>query len=782
MKIKKKILLIVFLLLSIISFPQGVAINTDGTVADGSAMLDVKSTNKGILIPRISIPNLSAAAPVTAPINSLLVYNTNAGTGVGYYYWTGTQWMKLISTSDLSTDGLITCGTANYVVKSDGTNGVCSQIFDNGTNVGIGTASPAYKLDVNGYLRVNSTSNPGRDYRIQCGSRQEVYTANDLTEYINGNKCVITGYSGGANNDFYIASVAEGTKYFTAEGTNQRIGIGNIDPSQKLHVTGNLRVTGAYYDSNNTSGTSGQVLSSTATGTTWTKGQIISTNSADVTAGNWYRIASNPGNRADATFTLRDFISGGGHSTMRFHAGVNYGNAGGISFTLLNHSIYGSATFTKVRIVRNGTYDGAYLEVYCNRTGTVEYDMFDNYQSSGWVPVDWTVGSIPGGWTAHEYETDRVFAVGISDDVLSLNRSGYLGVGTANPTYRLESSGDIYANGGWMRVSGNQGYYFESWGGGFYMTDATWIRTYNNKSFYHNTGTMRTDGTFQVGGSGSTLNVPNGGNFAYRTNVLFANTSGNVGVGTATPAYRLDLASGTFGFGNANQRTETRDNAGLQGNAGAQSGFFETATATPGENYPVGATSYWHLIDCRHSNTTNNYAMQFAGSFYDQKLYFRKTNGNAAQAWTEVLTGDYFDTNVVTVESTSTLSITSGTFTVIPGESITINNLAVGDRVIIWFGGNMSIDPYDWNIVDVALFINGTMATVGGFVRTSIDNDYAYIDFVNYFATARYYVSSAGNYTFDVRARRYYTGNTIYIGGNSTDSREGVLTVFVIKN
>ena len=47
------------------------------------------------------------------------------------------------------------------------------------------------------------------------------------------------------------------------------IGINEANPSQKLHVTGSARVTGAIYDSNNEAGTSGQVLSSTVTGTDW---------------------------------------------------------------------------------------------------------------------------------------------------------------------------------------------------------------------------------------------------------------------------------------------------------------------------------------------------------------------------------------------------------------------------------------------------------------------------------------------------------------------------------
>ena len=47
------------------------------------------------------------------------------------------------------------------------------------------------------------------------------------------------------------------------------VGIGEFGPSQKLHVNGNFRLTGALYDALNSPGGSGQILSSTVTGTDW---------------------------------------------------------------------------------------------------------------------------------------------------------------------------------------------------------------------------------------------------------------------------------------------------------------------------------------------------------------------------------------------------------------------------------------------------------------------------------------------------------------------------------
>lgn len=66
---------------------QNVAINETGAAPDPSAMLDITSTDKGFLAPRLA-DHLTIAAPATG----LLVYNTTTST---FWYYDGTQWIEI---------------------------------------------------------------------------------------------------------------------------------------------------------------------------------------------------------------------------------------------------------------------------------------------------------------------------------------------------------------------------------------------------------------------------------------------------------------------------------------------------------------------------------------------------------------------------------------------------------------------------------------------------------------------------------------------------------------
>ncbi len=69
---------------------QGMAVNTSGAAADASSMLDVSSTTKGILLPRMTNAQRNA---ISSPSVSLIIYQTD-GTP-GFYYYDGTSWTNL---------------------------------------------------------------------------------------------------------------------------------------------------------------------------------------------------------------------------------------------------------------------------------------------------------------------------------------------------------------------------------------------------------------------------------------------------------------------------------------------------------------------------------------------------------------------------------------------------------------------------------------------------------------------------------------------------------------
>jgi len=79
-----------------------VGINIDGAVPDGSAMLDVVSTDKGFLPPRLSTMEMNA---ISSPSAGLMVYNTSINS---ICFYDGTSWRKVYDNDGES------CGTITY--------------------------------------------------------------------------------------------------------------------------------------------------------------------------------------------------------------------------------------------------------------------------------------------------------------------------------------------------------------------------------------------------------------------------------------------------------------------------------------------------------------------------------------------------------------------------------------------------------------------------------------------------------------------------------------------
>lgn len=132
----KSLILTGFIFISLTSAAQSVGINEDGSNPNPSALLDIKSISKGLLIPRMTTAQRTA---INNAAEGLLVYDTET---LNLWVYKDAGW------SEIKTDG--SGGTAG-LWDANGNN-----IYSNNTaNVGIGTENPTAKLSIK--TPINST-------------------------------------------------------------------------------------------------------------------------------------------------------------------------------------------------------------------------------------------------------------------------------------------------------------------------------------------------------------------------------------------------------------------------------------------------------------------------------------------------------------------------------------------------------------------------------------------------------------------------------------------------
>ncbi|MCB0447837.1 MAG: hypothetical protein KDD03_10055 [Gelidibacter sp.] len=115
------------------------------TTPDPSSILDVTATDKGVLVPRVSLTDVTnATTPINIPATGLLVWNTNAavtgGNGIGFYFFNGVQWVAIqqaqVDDADFYEEGTTTAP-----------NDITDDMYTQG-NIGIGKVTADYKLDI----------------------------------------------------------------------------------------------------------------------------------------------------------------------------------------------------------------------------------------------------------------------------------------------------------------------------------------------------------------------------------------------------------------------------------------------------------------------------------------------------------------------------------------------------------------------------------------------------------------------------------------------------------
>ena len=229
----KKFFILLLVILSLSKgFSQNVGINATGAAPHTSAMLDISSTNRGMLIPRMTSAQRTAIA---TPATGLMVYDTDNN---GFWFYSGAGWVQLAAG-----------GATNYWSLSG------SDIFNNNVgNVGIGTSIPGSPLSFPNVLGKKIsfwTNGVNNDYGIGINAGvMQLYAAGS------GNK-IAFGY-GNANSFNETLSILAGSgliKYpnvlgdkisFWTNGVNSDYGISINTGVMQLHTAGLDKIAFGY--------------------------------------------------------------------------------------------------------------------------------------------------------------------------------------------------------------------------------------------------------------------------------------------------------------------------------------------------------------------------------------------------------------------------------------------------------------------------------------------------------------------------------------------------------
>ncbi|MBX9809265.1 hypothetical protein K2X92_02670, partial [Candidatus Gracilibacteria bacterium] len=221
---------------------------------------------------------------------------------------------------------------------------------------------------------------------------------------------------------------------------------------------------------------------------------------------------------------------------------------------------------------------------------------------SGAAAIPWAIAGNAGTDPLANFvgTTDSIPLVFRTNNVerMRMTSTGSLGIGTNNPSYRVDVNGDLIASG-WIRTRNNQGWYSESYGGGIWMTDSTWVRVYNNKSFWTDSVIHSSSG-ITIGYAGTTPPVSG------------AIIAGNMAVGsnTVTAGARLDVngAIRIAGGSPGNGKVLVSDATGLA-----------SWQALAGSS---GALGNWSIVGNTGMVATTN----FVGTIDTNPLVFRTNN------------------------------------------------------------------------------------------------------------------------------------------------------------
>ncbi|MGS2726957.1 hypothetical protein ACU8DI_10145 [Psychroserpens sp. BH13MA-6] len=375
-----------FFVITIVFFYLGLGhaqVGIGTTNPDASSLLDIDANDKGVLVPRVSLVNVSnTTAPINAPATGLLVWNTNAvvigGNGVGFYFFNGLQWMPIQQTptddSDFYEEGTTTAPndinddlfTLGYLAIGKTTADYVLDIYETANSRMINLELNANSnTTVNGTFFTGNNAGTGKMIGHYVDMQNQSSTVYGFANYLVNNLALNVGFQNLMSSD---SSAGQFGLYssLAGSGTGENYGVYNL-------ITGNKsgEQFGVYNSINNSGNAQhfgvDNILAGTGTGIqVGTRNTIINSGS-NTHYGVYNLLGSGPGNQ---TGVSNHITNGSGTSTGTLN--LIYGNNSGLLSGVTNQisATGGASSQYGVRNTLSGGGSGSQYGVSNRLIGT----------------------------------------------------------------------------------------------------------------------------------------------------------------------------------------------------------------------------------------------------------------------------------------------------------------------------------------------------------------------------------------------------------------------------
>lgn len=582
----------------------------DGT-ADVNGTIYINNSNSSNGAIRLN-NNVNANARISA-IDDKVIFNTGDAIRFGETSWDWNQWAGLKYTHSNKT---IYLGIADNSIfnansaQSGGTLNLRAGI----SNIDLNSGASIRGLATNGspyvsYITLNYAS-------ISLSTYGDI----SVTSSGPGTIKLTTGYGSSASissdvkiessRGVYLNSGNSGNVYLCQGGG--KVGIGTTAPTQKLDVSGNIRATGQIVREGSSQfwvyGRNGALLRETSAAGYHALWSLKTTNGSwdfgEYSTSGWYNVpvlsyitdsnynsgsntityqikfpldngiialtknipTSLPANGGNADTVdgehASSFVRAGHYESANLNSLDTYSFIKSVNSTNSSTSPKGNTGWYNViqLVHRNGRDDGpGYIgQIALGMTTNTNDMFFRGRRTDSWKTVIHS-----GNYT--EFINNYYWANVKISTSSSTTTSPTVHTLTATRVCAGHNPGidNSISCSNWFRSSGNTGWYNTTYCGGWYMSDTSWIRAHNGVGIYtsgqiYSTSSIRM-GNIYLEHTDEINNSTNGGiNLNYRNsgNVSLCVGGGNVGVGTTSPSYKLDvngqMRAGGFHHGSVN--------------------------------------------------------------------------------------------------------------------------------------------------------------------------------------------------------------------------------------